>query len=64
VAAISEMLRVSRQVRIFPLLDVNARLSRYLDRILERFKDNRIENKTVDYELQIGGNQMLLIESR
>jgi hypothetical protein len=63
VAAIREMLRVSREVRIFPLLDVNAEKSPYVQRILSDFKDNQPAIKQVDYEFQIGGNELLIIKN-
>jgi hypothetical protein len=61
VDAIKEMLRVSKEVRIFPLLDVNANKSPYVQRILSDFKENEITIKRVDYEFQIGGNELLII---
>lgn len=39
VDAIREMLRVSKEARIFPLLDVNAKKSHYVQKILSDFKE-------------------------
>jgi hypothetical protein len=61
VDAIREMLRVAREVRIFPLLDVNAKESRYLSGVLENFQDYHPEIRKVNYEFQRGGNQMLVL---
>jgi hypothetical protein len=61
VAAIREMLRVAKEVRIFPLLDVNAKESRYLSGVLENFQDYHPEIRKVNYEFQRGGNQMLVL---
>ena len=62
IGAISEMLRVAPEVRIFPVLDVNARVSPYLMDILTLFnKQGEARLVPVDYEFQIGANQMLQI---
>ncbi len=61
--AIREMLRVSREIRIFPLLDFNANKSKYVQRIISDFKDNKPEISRVDYEFQIGGNKLLTMKS-
>jgi hypothetical protein len=63
VSAIREMLRVAREVRIFPLLDVNARESRYLNGVLEVFQDFQPEIHKVNYEFQRGGNKMLRLRN-
>jgi hypothetical protein len=59
VAAIREMLRVAQEVRIFPLVDVNAYESRYLQDILETFQTYAPKIRQVNYEFQRGGNKML-----
>jgi hypothetical protein len=61
IAAIREMLRVAREVRIFPLLDVNAQESSYLAGVLETFQACQPEICKVDYEFQRGGDKMLKI---
>ena len=63
VAAIGEMLRVAREVRIFPLLDVNACESRYLMDVLKTFQKYNPEIRKVNYEFQRGGNKMLLLRN-
>ena len=62
-SAICEMLRVAREVRIFPLLDVNARESRYLSGVLDAFQNYKPEIYTVNYEFQRGGNKMLVLRN-
>ena len=59
--AIAEMLRVAREVRIFPLLDLNANISRYVEPMAAHFSVNgfQVEILDVDYEFQRGGNQMM-----
>ena len=61
--AISEMLRVAKEVRIFPLLDLNANRCSYVDTIINDFtqKGYLAHILTVDYEFQKGGNQYLKI---
>ena len=61
VQSIREMLRVAGEVRIFPLLDMNANKSIYVQGIIDELGAERIEVRKVDYEFQIGGNEMLII---
>ena len=63
VASIREMLRVAREVRVFPLLDVNANESRYVRGVLKHFQEYVPEIRKVNYEFQRGGNQMLVIKN-
>ena len=61
--SIDEMLRVSKEVRIFPLLDMNATTSPYVNPVIDRFsqKGYDVETVRVNYEFQKGGNLMLKI---
>lgn len=61
--AINGMLRVSKEVRIFPILDVNAKTSPYLNKIIGYYRNKNIsiEEIKVDYEFQKNGNKMLKI---
>jgi hypothetical protein len=63
IAAIHELLRVSSEVRIFPLLQLDGEPSTYLDAVLQNLSSKGIQAQvqTVDYEFQKGGNQMLRI---
>lgn len=63
--SIKEMLRISREVRIFPLLTLALEISPYLDFIVEEFKTlgYSVAVAKVPYELQKGGNKMLVIKS-
>jgi len=60
IKAIAEMLRVAAEVRIFPVVDLNANQSIYLDDIRKMFPNNELVK--VIYEFQKGGNQMLKIK--
>jgi hypothetical protein len=61
--AIQEMLRVSREVRIFPLLSLACELSPHLDIVCNNFRGlgRNCEITSVCYEMQRGANQMLRI---
>jgi hypothetical protein len=61
--AITEMCRVAKEVRVFPLLDRHGMESEHLDPIVTelRNKSFRVEIQEVDYEFQPGGNQMLRV---
>jgi hypothetical protein len=59
--SICEMLRVANETRIFPLLDVNACKSMYVDRIVSDLKQYDIEIRKVKYEFQMNGNEMMRI---
>ena len=62
-AAITEMCRVAKEVRVFPLLDRNGMESEHLNPIRTELRNRsfRVEIQNVDYEFQIGGNQMLRV---
>ncbi len=65
IAAISEMLRVAKEIRIFPILTLDAKKSEILDLIINHFSsDYDIEIKSVDYEFQKNGNKMLVIKKQ
>lgn len=64
--AIRELLRVAREVRIFPLLTLDGTPSPHLQPVCQALRDSgcRLEIVTVDYEFQRGGNRMLVIHAR
>lgn len=65
IKSISEMLRICKEIRIFPILNLNAVKSEVLDGIIDYFQtDNIISIDSVDYEFQKGGNQMLKIKRK
>lgn len=63
--SIAEMLRVSREVRIFPLLTLKLERSPYLDFVVSEFKAKGyfIAIEPVSYQLQKGGDRMLVIKN-
>jgi hypothetical protein len=61
--SIEELCRVSNEVRIFPLLNVNADRSSYVEPIIDFLRERKRDVKeiSVAYEFQKGGNTMLRI---
>lgn len=66
IQSILDMLRVSQEVRIFPLLSLDLKVSPHLNPVCEFFTQNQFEVQIVkvEYELQRGGNQMLRIRKK
>ncbi|MEI8210443.1 MAG: class I SAM-dependent methyltransferase [Methylococcales bacterium] len=64
VQALQEMLRVSQEVRVFPLLTLNGDKSLHLHSVIKHFLNNGfdVEIKQILYEFQRGGNEMLVIK--
>ena len=62
IEAISEMLRVCRQVRIFPLCDLDSSASEMIDRVVAYFRKRYdVDIKCTDYEFQKGEDKLLII---
>lgn len=63
--SLAELCRVAREVRVFPLLDVNAARSPYVDPVIEAARARGLvaEEENVDYEFQRHGNRMLRIRA-
>ena len=61
--ALSELCRVSLEVRIFPLLTYDAVRSPYVEPAIEHLKTTRkfVSIERVPYEFQRGGNEMLRV---
>jgi hypothetical protein len=61
-ASITEMMRICREVRIFPVLNLNAEVPQFMDDLLTFLNANyNTKIVEVDYEFQKDGNKMLLI---
>ncbi len=60
-AAVAELLRVAREVRIFPILALDGRPSPHVDTLLARAEGEGWgrEVRVVPYEFQRGGNRLL-----
>jgi hypothetical protein len=65
-ASIAELLRVSQEVRIFPLIKLDGEPSPYLNPIVEELSNQEfdVQVQAVAYEFQKGGNQMLKVKQR
>ncbi|RKD89841.1 SAM-dependent methyltransferase [Mangrovibacterium diazotrophicum] len=64
-ASITEMLRVAREIRIFPILDLDAQKPALLHELIHHFeKDFLVHIEKVDYEFQKGGNEMLILKQK
>ncbi len=61
--AITEMCRVAKQVRVFPLLDRYGGISEHLNPIVTELRNRsfHVEIPKVAYQFQIGGNEMLRV---
>jgi SAM-dependent methyltransferase len=64
IASIRELCRVARQVRIFPLLELGAKISRHLRPVIAGLTaaGYAATIAPVSYEFQRGGNQMLKVK--
>lgn len=64
-SSIRELLRISTEVRIFPLLTLMLEPSPYIQPVIQACQEGGYVTsiETVGYELQKGGNQMLIIRS-
>ena len=62
--AVRELLRVAREVRIFPILTIDGKHSPHLDRVMEHFslQGHAVRIAKVGYEFQKGGNEMLVVK--
>jgi hypothetical protein len=65
VEAIVQMLRIAREVRIFPLLDMEGRTSSHVNPVIQTLQrcGMRVEVEQVDYQFQRNGNQMMRVRS-
>jgi hypothetical protein len=66
ISSINELCRVSKEVRVFPLLNLSGEPSQHVDAVTEHFSSQNYEVKVeqVAYEFQKGGNQMLTISTK
>lgn len=65
IKAINEMLRICKEVRIFPILDLDAKESSVLKSIVDNYsKSYDVKIEKTDYMFQKDGDKMLLIRER
>jgi hypothetical protein len=65
VQSVKELCRIAREARIFPLLELGSRKSRHVEAVRARLTADgyTVSIRTVSYEFQRGGNQMMSIKS-
>lgn len=62
IKAISEMLRVCKEIRIFPIVDLDAKQTDLIRSVIDYFqKLHFVELRETDYVFQKGANRMLVI---
>jgi hypothetical protein len=61
--SIREMLRVAREVRVYPLLTLEGTRSPHVEEVCQfcREQDHNVERVDVDYKFQRGADQMLIV---
>lgn len=63
IKAISEMLRACKEVRIFPVLDLDGNSSELTANVIDYFRQKYVvEMQQTEYEFQKGGNKLLVIK--
>lgn len=63
IRAMSEMLRVCREIRLFPIVDLDANQTDLVSDVVDYFeKNHKVEIRETQYEFQKGGNKMLVIK--
>lgn len=63
IASITEMLRVCKEIRIFPIVDLDANETDLTAKVMDYFKkDYNVEVVKTDYEFQKGENKLLIIK--
>lgn len=62
IQSIMEMLRVCKEVRIFPVVDLDAQKTDLIEKVIEYFRQRySVEIRKTEYEFQKGDNKMLII---
>ncbi|MDF1691154.1 MAG: class I SAM-dependent methyltransferase [Zhongshania sp.] len=63
IQALTEMCRVAKEVRVYPLLSLDGRLSQHLPGVMRYFneRDYQAELKAVPYQFQKGASDMLTL---
>ena len=62
IKAMTEMLRVCKEIRIFPIVDLDANETDLISNVIDYFKQEyEVEIKKTQYEFQKGDNKLLII---
>ena len=63
IASMTEMLRVCKEIRIFPIVDLDAVKTDLTEKVIDYFKkDYKVEIVKTEYEFQKGENKLLIIK--
>jgi len=64
IKSIDEMLRICKEVRIFPIVDLDSKESSILQQIMNHYNVNyTVKIEQTDYKFQKNGDKMLVIKS-
>ena len=64
IQSITEMLRVCKEIRIFPVVDLDANKTELITNIINYFKkDYHVKILSTEYEFQKGANKLLVIKN-
>ena len=62
ISAMTEMLRVCKEIRIFPIVDLDANKTELISGVIKHFKKfYDVEIRQTKYEFQKGDNKLLII---
>ena len=62
IASMTEMLRVCKEIRIFPIVDLDANKTFLTEKVIDYFKkDYKVKVVKTEYEFQKGENKLLII---
>lgn len=63
IASMTEMLRVCKEIRIFPIVDLDANKTALIRRVIDYFhKYYKVEIVKTEYEFQKGADKLLIIK--
>ena len=63
IKAMDEMLRICKEIRIFPLVDLDSNPSEMITNVIEHYRAlYEVEIQETDYEFQKGANKLLIIK--
>ncbi len=65
IASVKELCRVAKEVRIYPLVSLDGKLSSHLDLVRDNLDQSNLRSSLVDvsYHFQKGATQMLVVQS-
>ncbi len=65
IQAITEMLRICKEIRIFPIVDLDAQKTELISKVINYFESFcDVEVKHTQYEFQKGENKLLIIRNK